>query len=87
MKLADYIIVWTDTVPGANGLADAAREHGGGLLAAAGIHELRNRIRAGPLRGWWSPVLVPAIAQRHGLPRSVSRSTERHCTSRARPVR
>jgi uncharacterized protein (DUF1330 family) len=40
MNLADYIIIWTDTVPRASGLAEAAQAHGGELLAASGVHDV-----------------------------------------------
>src|SRR6516225_1329384 len=40
MKLADYIIVWTDTVPRGNDLVQTARTHGGELLAAGRLHDV-----------------------------------------------
>jgi uncharacterized protein (DUF1330 family) len=43
MKLADYVIVWTDAVPRANGLADTAHGHGGELLAAGHVHDVSER--------------------------------------------
>src|SRR5262249_18458006 len=49
MGLADYIIVWTDTVPNANGLANTAHAHGGELLAAGPVHDVSERdARAAP---------------------------------------
>src|SRR5262252_1340193 len=40
MKLADYVIVWTKTVPRTNGLADTAHARGGELLAAGAVHDV-----------------------------------------------
>jgi uncharacterized protein (DUF1330 family) len=49
MKLADYVIVWADTVPHGNGLADTAQRHGGELLAAGLVHDVSERdARAAP---------------------------------------
>jgi len=49
MKLADYVIVWTDTVPRTKGLADTAEGHGGELLAAGPVHDVSERdARAAP---------------------------------------
>jgi uncharacterized protein (DUF1330 family) len=43
MTLADYIIVWTETVPTAKRLVDTARAHGGELLAAGPVHDVSER--------------------------------------------
>lgn len=43
MKLADYVIVWTDTVPRTNDLADATHGHRGELLAAGPVHDVSER--------------------------------------------
>jgi uncharacterized protein (DUF1330 family) len=40
MKLADYVIVWTDGVPAGEGLASTARAQGGELLAAGPVHDV-----------------------------------------------
>jgi hypothetical protein len=49
MRRADYIVVWTDTVPDAHGLKEAAQARGGELLAAAPIHDMSEQdSRAAP---------------------------------------
>jgi uncharacterized protein (DUF1330 family) len=40
MTLTDYVIVWTDSVPRANGLGESARAQGGELLAAGPVHDV-----------------------------------------------
>jgi len=34
MKLADYVIIWTESIPAAKVVADVVRAQGGELLAA-----------------------------------------------------
>jgi uncharacterized protein (DUF1330 family) len=49
MNLADFVIVWTDTMPRTNGLAETAHPHGGELLAAGPLHDTSERdSRAAP---------------------------------------
>jgi uncharacterized protein (DUF1330 family) len=43
MKLGDYIIIWTEGVPGADSLAKTVRAQGGELLAAGPIHDVSER--------------------------------------------
>src|SRR5262245_40161703 len=51
MVLADYIVVWTDTVPNAKGLGDTAHVHGGELLAAGPVHDVSEREARGAPAG------------------------------------
>lgn len=39
MRLADYVVVWTDNVRETNRSAEEAEAHGGELLAAGGLHD------------------------------------------------
>jgi uncharacterized protein (DUF1330 family) len=49
MELADYIIVWTDTIPHAKDFADSVRAFGAELLAAGPVHDVSEReARAAP---------------------------------------
>ncbi len=49
MKLGDYVVVWTDSVPVANALASTARTEGGELLAGGPVHDVSERnSRAAP---------------------------------------
>jgi uncharacterized protein (DUF1330 family) len=40
MKLANYVIVWTDTVPNGNSLVGTVQARGGELLAAGRVHDV-----------------------------------------------
>ena len=49
MNLADFVIVWTDTMPRTNGLAETTHPHVGELLAAGPVQDTSERdSRAAP---------------------------------------
>src|SRR5262245_41072307 len=87
MKLADYVIVWTDAVPRTNGLADSAQGHGGELLAAGPVHDVSERDAREAQPDWSSRALVTPSTRVAGLRREATNSMERRCSWPVPPIR
>src|SRR5215467_2783396 len=43
MRLGEYVIIWTDSIPVSNGLASEVRTQEGELLAAGPVHDVSER--------------------------------------------